>query len=67
LSEYSNLKESLEFQEIYGEGVPEEGKKRLENWIEAKKRYEGKIASGTNWQQAGAETAREARKEGFTL
>lgn len=40
LTEYSNAVESERFQEVYGEGVPVEGREVLGFWIRAKKKYE---------------------------
>lgn len=67
LSEYSDYKESVDWKEKYYEGLSEEGKKRLDCWIEAKRIYEEKIASGKNWAVAGMETAKEMAEKGMSL
>jgi hypothetical protein len=64
LSEYGDLKEAMEFKEKYFDGVPEEGKQRLLDWIETKRRYEEKRDSGIDYQVAGRETVIEIAKNG---
>jgi hypothetical protein len=64
LSEYSDLKESLEFQAKYGEGVPDEAIKRLHDWIDTKQRYESKLEAGMDYRIAGHETVMETAQKG---
>lgn len=62
LGEYSDLKEALAFKENFGEGVPEEAKKTLDDWIKAKTIYEEKLSKGIDYRIAGHETVMEMNK-----
>ena len=40
LTEYSDYQEAYNFREKYNEGIPDAIRENLDNWIEAKRRYE---------------------------
>lgn len=64
LTEYSTLAEALDFEKKYGEGIPEGAKKRLQDWIAMKRKYEAKIKNGMDYNVAGKETILETVKSG---
>ena len=67
LTEYSDYKKSIEFVIKYNEGIHPACIDKLNNWIEAKRRYEEKITNGMDWKQAGRETAYEMQNENKSI
>jgi hypothetical protein len=67
LNFYSELKEAIEFREMFYDYLHEMDKDRLDKWIACKELYEEKKEEGKNWQEAGRETAFEAIKAGIEI